>query len=182
MNRGWRLGSDRGNSDPTGPPRVLVAEIATSGAMRHAPRVLRLWAAGPNLAVRDDAGRLVWLETGHFSAFPSTTDGIQVAPADADGDGALVPEDTAPEAQAMLSLSNLASWADAQVDPAAPVDGNGTRRARLVTTDGRDLTAVVDTETGVVISVEGQSLRGAFLIEMTSRRYVPWDPDLFEPR
>ncbi len=172
--------------------QVVIAEVASSGAVRFAPRTLRLFVSGDDVAVRDLAGRLVWLETETLSAFPDPegAGGTQVVSHVPDGDGGvLLPVDTAAEVQAMVGVEALQGWfggrvasstvpggaghedetTDADLAATAAMTGDRVRRVELLTADRRTCSAIVSVDTGLVISMNGESTKGPFKV---SRSHV----------
>jgi hypothetical protein len=180
----WTMGgTDRSFEELSVPPgRTLIAEVASTGAVAHAPRTLHLLLSQSGLAVRQ-SDRLLWLETDRLSAFTGTDGQIEVIH-HAD-EATLVPRDTGTEARALASVNAFRAWLDAR-SQFAPVPteaylGRPASEITLSTEDGRTTVLTRDLETGIILSARGRSLQGNFELRMTSVEITESTADQFTP-
>jgi hypothetical protein len=167
------MGAADSRREPAVPAdHTLIADVRSSGAVYGAPRTVQLRLASNAVAVRDLQGGLLWLETDKLSAF-TDPDGATRVTTHTTTPPVMTPRDTASEARALASLRGVGDWLDARPDlNAAPKStvrlGRPAELYRLVTSDGREITATRDLATGVILRVEGASPRGDFTVELTS--------------
>jgi hypothetical protein len=156
------------------PGCTLIADVVTTGAVRYAPRNLRLSVAAAAVCVRRLDGQLLWLETNDSCAFTGPDGHVQT--------GALLPRDTAAEAKALVDLPAALAWSAATLAEGTQPQVYERRPADLrtaTTTDGRQLTLTVDRTTGVVLALAGSSRQGPFEVKLESIRVVHTTPDHF---
>lgn len=181
------MGSNSSRQAEVGPSRTLIAEVSSSGALMYAPRTLRLLVGADAICVRSLDGRLMWLETDDSSAF-TAADGHVREYAHSGEEVVMVPRDTAAEAKALVSLSAALAWSAATLQPGsqqADPEQFEQRAADIrtaATDDGRPLQIVIDRDTGVVLAIAGESLRGSFELKLRSVHVVDSTSDHFAAR
>jgi hypothetical protein len=181
------MGSNTSRQVVVDPGRTLIAEVSSSGALMYAPRTLQLLVGADAICVRSLDGRLIWLETTDSSAF-AKADGRVHEYAHSGEEVVLVPRDTAAEAKALVSLPAALAWSAATLQPGsqqADPEQFEQRAADIrtaATDDGRQLQIVIDRETGVILAVYGESLRGSFELKLRSVHVVDSTADHFAAR
>lgn len=100
----------------TSPDRCLRVVVESAGAVPHAPRRLTMFMHRGACAVREEDGRLLWLETESGGAFRDSLDRIQTVD-NSYWDRELLPKDHGGEALAMRSVDDLSEWLSLDSDP-----------------------------------------------------------------
>lgn len=181
------MGSHTSRREMVDPGRTLIAEVTSSGALMYAPRTLQLLVGADAICVRSLDGRLMWLETDYSSAL-TAADGRVREDAHSGEEVVMVPPDTAAEAKALVSLSAALAWSAATLQPGsqqADPEQFEQRTADIrtaITDDGRPLQIVLDRDTGVVLAIAGESLRGPFELKLRRVHVVDSTADHFAAR
>lgn len=153
---------------------VVVATLASTGALHFAPRSLDCWIAREQIAVRSSSGELLWVED---------TDPANIGP---DAPSHLI-DLPVPEVLAIRDLSSVCGWLGVTM-PAAAAGisceflGRPTQRYEFRHPRYKSISIIEDDETGLVMEVQATSAEhGEQHLQVTRFSVVPWKSELFPP-
>jgi hypothetical protein len=167
------MGSNTSRQEVVDPGRTLIGEVTSSGALMYAPRELQLLVSADAICVRSLDGRLICLETTDSSAFTAADGRVYEYPHSGE-EVVMVPRDSAAEARALVSLAAALAWSAATVRPGSQQAAPEKFEQRVAdirtaaTDDGRQLQIVIDRDTGLILAIAGESLRGNFEVRLRS--------------
>ena len=163
---------------PVRTDRMVRATYSLQGAAAGAPRTVTYWRLGDRLRA-EQAGRLVWLEG------PAGGDVVVRLPGGGlvrGGPGQLLPHVPVPELNALQSAYSAAVLRDGQGKPGARQPGRPGAPGQPSLNSPwstRNLRTVADVDTGCVLDLDAQALRGPVAIRSTEFALVQPDPELF---
>lgn len=164
--------------------QMWVVEVETSGALAAAPRVLRCWFHGEDLAVRDDQGVLLWLNVGPYTAYQDGGRGLAEAREDAFDE--VMFRHPVPEAAALASLQSALAWLGTR-EPNSPAEeptkylGLSARTTRLSSEPFDDIQIVTDEATGRVLQIMAtHHVHGQSGVRVTNAALHPVSDEAFE--